>query len=276
MLGEYATYCRAAGQRPSSIRLRLQWLNRAERELPAGLGAASVADLLNWLGSHDWKPETRRSARSALRSFYSWAIEAGQLECDPSSRLPAVRVPAGIPRPAPTDVLQTALATATDRDQLILAMAAFAGLRRCEIAPARWTDISWLGLRIVGKGGRSRSVPLLPRLAGMLDAERGRRLTGETGTGYRYGVDPYSPFIFPSHRGGHLSPYTVGHILGQALGPGWTGHTLRHRFATLAYAVDRDLLTVQQLMGHSSPQTTARYTALPPGAAIAAVAGVAA
>ncbi|MBA2774731.1 MAG: site-specific integrase [Nocardioidaceae bacterium] len=47
------------------------------------------------------------------------------------------------------------------------------------------------------------------------------------------------------------------------LGAGWSGHKLRHRFATTAYAAERDLLAVQQLLGHSRPEVTARYTALP-------------
>ncbi|HET6299160.1 MAG TPA: site-specific integrase, partial [Kribbella sp.] len=54
----------------------------------------------------------------------------------------------------------------------------------------------------------------------------------------------------------------------------WTGHSLRHRFASAAYAVDRDLRAVQELLGHSKPETTARYVATPDGALRAAVAGV--
>lgn len=42
-----------------------------------------------------------------------------------------------------------------------------------------------------------------------------------------------------------------------------TPHPLRHRFATRAYAVDRDLLAVQTLLGHASPVTTRRYVAVP-------------
>jgi integrase len=107
-------------------------------------------------------------------------------------------------------------------------------------------------------------------------AERRKREDGCCGGGYRYSVDPASPYVLPSHTGDHLSAWVVGKILSRALGPGWTGHKLRHRFATLAYAVDRDLLTVQQLLGHSSPQTTAIYIETSPDAAAAAVAGVAA
>lgn len=131
-------------------------------------------------------------------------------------------------------------------------------------------------LRVDGKGGRVRRVPMLPRLEVMLAQERARREVGRIGTGWRFEVDPFSPYVFPSHQVEHLSPYTVGAVLSTALGGQWTGHTLRHRFATLAYGVDRDLLTVQQLLGHSKPETTARYTATPAGAAAAAVAGAAA
>ncbi|MDQ2740537.1 MAG: site-specific integrase, partial [Actinomycetota bacterium] len=56
----------------------------------------------------------------------------------------------------------------------------------------------------------------------------------------------------------------------------WTMHSLRHRFASRAYAVDRDVLTVQDLLGHASPATTQRYVQLPDDAKrrlIEAVAG---
>jgi site-specific recombinase XerD len=59
------------------------------------------------------------------------------------------------------------------------------------------------------------------------------------------------------------------------LGPGWTAHSLRHRFATRAYAGERDLLTVQQLLGHSSVATTQRYTQIPDDALRRAVMAVA-
>nr|WP_232848073.1 tyrosine-type recombinase/integrase [Occultella kanbiaonis] len=47
---------------------------------------------------------------------------------------------------------------------------------------------------------------------------------------------------------------------------GVSTHTLRHRFATRAHAVERDLLSVQQLLGHASPSTTQRYVLVQPDA----------
>lgn len=120
-------------------------------------------------------------------------------------------------------------------------LAAYAGLRRAEIARAHTSWIVADGLVVRGKGGRVRHVPLHPSVGGRL-------------------LQLPPGYVFPGKIDGHLSPDRVGHILSKLLGPGWTGHTLRHRFATLGYAEERDLLAVQQLLGHSKPETTARYT----------------
>lgn len=60
-----------------------------------------------------------------------------------------------------------------------------------------------------------------------------------------------------------------------ALGDGWTTHSLRHRFATQAYRATRDIRAVQQLLGHSSPTTTARYVLVDEDSLAAAVLAVA-
>ena len=67
----------------------------------------------------------------------------------------------------------------------------------------------------------------------------------------------------PGQTGGHLSPGYLGKLVSAALGDGVVPHQLRHAFATRAYAVDRDLLTVQQLLGHAKPETTALYARIP-------------
>lgn len=274
MLDEYETFCKALGMSERTIRLRLQWLRRAEQSFE--LETARRSDLLTWLARHQWKPETRKSARNALRSFYRWATEEGRVDHDPTVRIPAVKVPPGVPRPAPTALLQRALLAASPRDQLMIGLAAFAGMRVAEVAALPWSAIEDQAVRVTGKGGRTRVVPLLPSLAAMLTAEQNRRRRGLVAPGWRYAVDPASPYVLPSHLGGHVSPYTVGKIVSAALGPRWTAHTLRHRFATKAYAVERDLLAVQQLCGWSNAETARRYIAVPQDAARAAVAGAAA
>ena len=68
-------------------------------------------------------------------------------------------------------------------------------------------------------------------------------------------------WLFPGQVDGHLSPDYVGTLLRRLLGRGYSAHTLRHRFASRAYAGTRDLLAVQNLLGHSKPETTQRYIA---------------
>lgn len=64
-------------------------------------------------------------------------------------------------------------------------------------------------------------------------------------------------YAFPGND--HLSPRWVGKLVADAMPDAWTMHSLRHRFATRAYAVDRDVFAVQELLGHASPTTTRAY-----------------
>lgn len=73
-----------------------------------------------------------------------------------------------------------------------------------------------------------------------------------------------------------LSPAYVSKLISRALPAGVTAHMLRHRFASAAYRGERDIRTVQELLGHSNVATTQVYTAVPDGALRAAVEAAAA
>lgn len=233
------------------MRLRRYHVQRVMAGVGVDPWQLDAEQLQGWLASQPWAPETRRAYRASLRAFYSWAQATGRRADSPAHLLPVVRVPRGVPRPTPDAIYRDALAAATPRVRLMLQLGAVLGLRRGEIAALRREDVLpdqvpglW-SLRVLGKGGHVRMVPLPAYLAQQLLAQP-------------------AGWLFPSpHRAGHLTPAHVGKLVSATLPEGWTCHTLRHRCATVAYRGTRDLRAVQQLLGHAKPETTARYTQVP-------------
>jgi integrase/recombinase XerC len=255
-LDAFLLHLAAAGRAGTTIELRRWHLERLFVWAEVPPFAITEDQLIAYMAQFGWKPETRKSVRASIRSFYQWGVKTGRTERDPSVNLPQVTVPAGVPHPTPTDVLDAALDAASPQALLMLMLAAYAGLRRAEIAGLHSSNIVGDTLVVTGKGGRTRNVPLHPTLAAALQ--------GHTG------------YIFPGKDHGHLSPDWVGRLMARTLGKNdWTAHSLRHRFATRAYAGQRDILTVQQLLGHSSVATTQRYTEVPDDAKRRAVLSVA-
>jgi len=247
---------RGAGRRHGTIRLRTYYLELFADEAGTDPYDTTPDDISEWLADPHWQPETRKSARASLCTFYAWAVKTERTDYDPARVTGSIRVPPGVPRPAPASVLAAASQRATPRVRLMLHLAASAGLRRAEIAHLHVGDVVDGMIRVKGKGGKVRQVPLNENLAAELAA---------------YIADSRcSGWLFPS-RDGHLTPDRVGRLMSDALGPGWTAHTLRHRFGTRLYAGDHDLLQAQQLLGHASPATTQRYVAFPDETAVSAV-----
>lgn len=260
----HATHMRATGRAPRTIALHLAYLRQLADTYPMGPATVTLGGLELWLGRPEWAAETRRSARGAVRAFFATTVNHGLLPASPAESLGRIKVPRSVPRPAPDDAFSQALPRADDRIRLMLVLGAYAGLRAAEIAAVRpSTDIHDGFLFVVGKGGHQRSVPVNPAVAAEIAAELARRKAGQLGTGFRYYADvTVDGFLFPSPTGGHVRAGCVSDVLGRALPDRWTAHTLRHRFASQAYENTRDLRTIQELLGHSSPTTTARYTAV--------------
>jgi hypothetical protein len=116
---------------------------------------------------------------------------------------------------------------------------------------------------VMGKGCKERIVPLSPQLWHELVA---------------YGL-PRSGIIFLRHDGRHgqNSPKLVSQLVNaylKSIDVTETLHQLRHRFATRAFGVHKDIRVVQELMGHASPATTALYADYCRAEAISTVLGV--
>lgn len=251
LLEGWAAWMRTAGRPRTTIGLRTYHVTRAARELPVPLIDATDGDLVAWLGGQDWAPATRRSYRASLVQFYRWVVASGFRMDNPAALLPSVSVPRGRPRPAPDTVFRAALDAADPRARLAMLLAGQCGLRRGEIAGLHTDnlehDLVGYSLRVVGKGGHTRMVPLP-------DQDRALEFLLRR---------PDPGWVFPSPAGGHLTAEHVGKIVSRALPPGWTCHTLRHRFATTVYRNTRDIRGVQELLGHAKPETTAIYTLVP-------------
>lgn len=241
---------RAAGRRETTIGTRLRHVRQMARALPRTAPAEVSADqLLEWAAARDWAPETRHSYYVSIRAFYA----ALRIDPSPADALPTISRPVPPPRPTPERVYRDALAAADERTRAILVLAGAAGLRRGEIVRVNIADLSDDGtnpfLLVRAKGGHDRLIPVTAEIAGLIRT--------------RCAADPDSGWAFPSRDGGHIRPRWASKLAARVLPPGWSLHSLRHRFATTAYSADRDLLAVQRLLGHSSVATTQRYTAPP-------------
>ena len=240
----------AAGVPATTQRTRREHMQRCARVGGWSSPALVTGEgLVRWFSCQSWAAETRRSHRNTHRAFWAWWTLTGRGEVNPAEALPRVKASAGVPRPVDEISYRAALRDAAPRVRLILRCAAEVGLRRAEIAQIHRRDLlqdlgGW-SLIVHGKGERPRVVPLPAGLA----AEIGEQCR-------RWG------YMLPGDDGGHLSPRYVGKLASRALPDDWTLHALRHRFATRAYSLDRDVFTVQQLLGHASPATTRRYVAL--------------
>lgn len=243
----YVRTQRLAGYPATTIATRTQHLEHLGRRIGVGPWEVDGEELALWADDQKWARETRRGRRSTYRSFYAWAVQKGHTDTNPALELPKVKPGEADPRPAPDRVYHEALMKAGPRERLILRLAAEMGLRRAEVAQVHTDDVfedlfGW-SLRVHGKGGKPRTVPLTRGIAlDLLDLPHG--------------------YAFPGAVDGHLSARWVGKIVTKLMPGRWTMHTLRHRFATLAYSVDRDVFTVQKLLGHASSATTGRYVAI--------------
>lgn len=197
-----------------------------------------------WLDSRRTSPRTRYTDISHVAAFFRWAIREELVDRDPTARIDRPKVNAGIPRPIDTADLRRAIMQSTTPElTAMLHLAAFAGLRCAEIASLDWADVNGDMMLIHGKGGKQRVVPVHPLITASLHALPGR--------------SAYGPVF-------NLSAVQVSHTIRKhlvACGIVASAHMLRHWFATTAYEESgSDLRMVQELLGHSSPTTTAMYT----------------
>lgn len=190
-------------------------------------------------------PETQASYRAAIRTFHQWLSESGHALDDPTRALPQVHRGQARPRPIPDNLVRVAMMRATPAEAAMITLGRLGGMRASEIAGAHSDYLQGPPeqriLRFCGKGRRWRELPAHPAIVTLLGAADG--------------------WLFPSpvNPGSPLQPDTVSATLSRVLPGDWTGHSLRHRFATEAYRITRDIRMVQEWLGHASVRTTSLY-----------------
>lgn len=250
---------RAAGLSAQTIKSRrYKMVHLATLLMPSGPEDVTTEQIVQAFARQKWKPETRKAYRNTISSFFRWLHKSGRRSDDPSLDVPRVKKPHAHPRPCPDRYIAAAMKMATTSERLMIRLGAECGLRRGEIARVHSDDVvadsAGRSLIVRGKGDKQRIVPLPDDLAGIIMDARG--------------------YLFPGRFGGHVEESYIGDHISRLLPDGYAAHTLRHRFATTAYAATHDLFVVAELLGHESVETTEHYVAMPDGRLREAMAAV--
>lgn len=198
---------------------------------------------------------------AAIRTFYRHLVERGELEANPAELVASPKKDAYLPKVLRPDEVAELLeripgSTPLDlRDRALLELAYAAGLRAEELVNLNVAglDADAEEVRVEGKGGRTRVVPVGEHAWKALDRYQARGRTA-----LNSGV---SEALFLSKTGRRLSTSDVRRRLRlQTRRAGVSPHTFRHSFATHLLEGGADLRTIQELLGHSSISTTQTYT----------------
>ena len=237
--------------------------------------------LRQWLAFERRRGVSSRSlARrlSALRSFFSFLQSVGRREDQPTVGLRSPRLSRRLPRVPAEDMVSTLLESVEvetergRRDRAILELLYGCGLRLSELVhlDLAGIDIPGESLRVWGKGGKERIVPLVGEAEYRLENYLSRRLPPHLMNALRQGAlgrkDGAAP-VFLGRGQKRIAPRTVQAMLERRmrkalLGTGLSPHDLRHAFATHLLDRGADLRGVQELLGHASLSSTQIYTHL--------------
>ncbi len=244
--------------------------HKGELQGLAPLARITVGDMRSWMAFTRGKDVGSRSlARklSAVKSFYRWLSEREGFEPTAVLSTRSPKFQRKLPRPLAEDAAKDMIATVemqsatpwvAARDQAVITLLYGCGLRISEALSLSGRDLP-IGdaLRIMGKGGKERMVPVLPAARDAVEAYL-RLVPYETG--------PDDP-VFKGVRGGKLSPRMVQKVVEKTrmqlgLPASATPHAMRHSFATHLLNAGGDLRAIQELLGHASLSTTQAYTAV--------------
>jgi site-specific recombinase XerD len=214
---------------------------------------------------------SRARTTAALKSFFRFLVEEERLIRDPALPLRTPKKREALPdvltmgelerlliQPGRDELWERHFPGKPERDRLLLALMAYAGLRRSELLGLDWDDVD-LSRRLLrvrkAKGGRQRTIPIHPALAPLFAEYYGTRvpLTEEA--------------VFVGVQGNRLHYTQLGQTFRHYVNAAGvnerkrvTPHTLRHVFASELLHAGANLRQIQELLGHKHLDSTQRYT----------------
>jgi site-specific recombinase XerD len=247
-------------------------------ERPDGVGRDDLRAYLADLADEGYARATLARRTSVLRTWFGLLERRGLVTEDPAALLATPKQGRHLPRVLRADQVDALLAAPEGsdplalRDRALLELLYASGARVAEACGLTLDglDLAQAQVRLDGKGGRERIVPLGRPAVAALDAylREGRPVLLAAAGGPRR-ADRTDGVVLRGDRGGPLGTRDARTLVGRhaaAAGLGHvTPHTLRHSFATHLLEGGADVRIVQELLGHASLATTQRYTHLSRG-----------
>ncbi|MDO9431349.1 MAG: tyrosine recombinase XerC, partial [Phenylobacterium sp.] len=245
--------------------------HRGEALSLGAMGTLTAGEVRAWLaylrqGDKPLSPRSLSQSLSAIRTFHRFLDRRMDTPNAAIALVRGPRVRPGAPRPITEDQARGMMAEPSldpdredweaSRDEAVLTLLYGCGLRISEALSLKRGDAPLPdSLRILGKGSKTRIVPVLPAVRQAIDIYL---------ADVPFVLAPEEP-LFRAKRGGPLSPRhvqaTVQKLRGRlGLPDSATPHALRHSFATHLLGAGADLRSIQELLGHASLSTTQRYT----------------
>lgn len=280
MLDDFLTYLSAerryspltVGNYRRDIGCFMKWLGVDDKEFDPD--AIRREDVQEWIMSLSESGRlgaaTINCKVASLRAFWHWLLRTGRVERDVMNGVALLKTPHRLPKFVPETRMEQVLAELRDdvasgdfervRNALIIVLFYCCGVRLSELVGADFGDLSddMSLLKVHGKGNKERMVPIfhgvVPLIKRYMEAARLQNICISA-----------KKALFLTRQADRMTQRTVQRIVGRVLlQAGVNGkkspHVLRHTFATHLLNEGTDLREIQELMGHSSLQSTQIYT----------------
>ena len=243
--------------------------NRQRIDNIANVSQRNLRAYVRYLNAENISPNSIKRAISCIRNYHQFLVSEGKMDNNPALQIDTPKVARKLPSVLSVEEIDKILhfipkkAPMAKRDIAIFEMMYSCGLRVTELCNFKMSNILWDSemVRVDGKGGRQRFVPIGPiartNLKNYISKERPALIK----------KNPNIPELFLSRNGNKLTRMMIWILLKK-----WTStaeitkevspHTLRHSFATHLLEGGADLRSVQEMLGHADISTTQIYTHL--------------